>query len=1484
MGSRQAQLSIKESINLITDLIQHHYRHVTIVLDALDECYEKSRADLFILLARLACTQEAVVKVLISSRNEVDIMDQFGRSANLYIDADDNAEDICKYVNREIDNRLLHGKARLAIRLQAKEALNRKAQGMFRWAALQVESLCDPEYVHSEEDVSELLRTIPETLEATYTEILAKFQRYQTFSREAILNGLKLLMCAEYPMRITEVLGAVTILSGTGCTKFDEDDFIRMAHSLIVVDRQSKSFRFAHLSVREYLEGHPDFSAESTHAVAAEACLKVFIDDKDSDVALRAERLEGATNVLDIVRGYFHSYALTHLGRHCKKSGAKRHQGQLQRMLSYFLVDEQGRSAFRQWNRDCFQTDLETAPGTCQERRNCSSRPAQPLFMACVYGFDDIAERIVTRDNSALNAENFLRNNPLEVAATYGTYSTFTKVYNLAVTAQKSCIRPTELLSAAAGSIPAILRFLLDQDINIPSYASVLLAGARNQEYGEEMVQLVLQKAGNVDEVILEGIFRSSSSIAAIDLLLSHLGPFDITESMFLAAAKNVHIGRELMEMFKSRCQDVKITEECFISAAIGDKDVDGAESIELLLRHPKRCNITEEILESVARWGNAQSSRSLELLLAQYEPLEITEDLLAAAASNIYGGPTILHLLLERSKSPNITQQVLQKAVLKDTLNILLAHPCCPDIAEETVYIMIKTLSGQQDVVRFVFERSEKFQITEALMRTVASNREARDMAYLLSQSRAYPVSEATITAAVSNWHDGTHMTQLLLQNARDLQFEPSEDILLAAMNNGPSALGLITFFAKTFQSLPVTENVIKAAIKNYRDGKRLMDLLFSGSFGPVNVTTGILEAAAEQDDIEVIQFLLQHKGEIEISESILKSAVRPFATNNGVLKILLSQPNRPSITEVVLEAAAKRGSLSSMELLFAQPDAPKPTSKMLTLAASNLHRGEEVVDYLLSASECLITEDSLIAAAGNIYSGLSVMRLLLSQPESRSLITEKVLQTAISNGSQGQEFVQLLLSQPDRNMKVTVETLKLAVSKAAETSEYSLGPVSSVLRLLLAHSTQLMSEPESLLEAAAERRDGKWIVQLLLSHFEDIPITQKALKVAAGNAKAGTSIMKVFLNRPGVSVSLDVFRTAASNKYQGTQMMQLLLAHSSDSIELSEEVRMVALGNSVCGRSLLELLLVRSQNFNITSGIIEAASRNDVFGTILLLRLLKEAITNAYEQPVPELVQKLKEGPNGLRDALFISICEGDEQVLKFFLEHDADVTAQAGELGTTLDVAVYAGNLRAVELLLDHGANVHSRSSLRGSTLEVACERGHFEIVRCLIDHGADINQIDSMGRSLLHRALRQDQMDLINFLLSIGASATMIDHQKLSPMHHAVCGNSDHGIKRLLELGISLEEEDFLGWTPLHWAARSGNMTAAEKLLEAGASKMKTDSEGRAAYRIAAICGHRHLQALLWIPDISDLDADCRPARSNGTWCDACDLVVSTIKDN
>lgn len=78
------------------------YPQVTLIVDALDECDKKTRAQFVNVLDNLVLKSPRPVKVFISSRPDRDIKSRFEGGPNVEIRATDNQDDIEKFIHHEI--------------------------------------------------------------------------------------------------------------------------------------------------------------------------------------------------------------------------------------------------------------------------------------------------------------------------------------------------------------------------------------------------------------------------------------------------------------------------------------------------------------------------------------------------------------------------------------------------------------------------------------------------------------------------------------------------------------------------------------------------------------------------------------------------------------------------------------------------------------------------------------------------------------------------------------------------------------------------------------------------------------------------------------------------------------------------------------------------------------------------------------------------------------------------------------------------------------------------------------------------------------------------------------------------------------------------------------------------------------------------------------------------------------------------------------
>ena len=132
--SARRNLPVESCLKLLSNLLEH-YKHVVIVLDALDECSKESRGLILSDLLSILKKSKHPVKAFISSRYSLDIEVRLRNFPNICIEARDNAGDIENYVKSELTRRienteLLQGHVSMELREHIEKVLQRDANGM----------------------------------------------------------------------------------------------------------------------------------------------------------------------------------------------------------------------------------------------------------------------------------------------------------------------------------------------------------------------------------------------------------------------------------------------------------------------------------------------------------------------------------------------------------------------------------------------------------------------------------------------------------------------------------------------------------------------------------------------------------------------------------------------------------------------------------------------------------------------------------------------------------------------------------------------------------------------------------------------------------------------------------------------------------------------------------------------------------------------------------------------------------------------------------------------------------------------------------------------------------------------------------------------------------------------------------------------------------------------------------------------------------
>ncbi|CZR60508.1 related to vegetatible incompatibility protein HET-E-1 [Phialocephala subalpina] len=408
-------LTLDETTDILLKIFEEN--PVTIVIDALDECDPDERHKLLEALDTIISESASLVRVFVSSRNDGDIVCQLEESPNIFIRASDNSADIARYVQEQVSEaikkkRMIKGKVSPEMKERIVTTLIDGAQGMFRWVSLQIQQLCDNRRVKHEEDISLELGRLPKTLAESYEMIYQGILHMARASQSLAVRTFQLLLCAQRRLTPAEMLAAVTVdpLSGDPIIS-SEADLLDACCNMVFLDDEVGSFRFAHLSVREYLEARIDYATNIINVPVMNRCILIFLCESGDIVPNPSKE-----HVVVQQNEAFHRYATTYWPVHC---GLGTMEVEKSTNLKRFIGTKGASSdAFEKWIISCnalkkikgFRrrprgNDVERMDSTELEPWHLKDRllisvttPPSILFVSCAFGLGPIIRHLLPRE------------------------------------------------------------------------------------------------------------------------------------------------------------------------------------------------------------------------------------------------------------------------------------------------------------------------------------------------------------------------------------------------------------------------------------------------------------------------------------------------------------------------------------------------------------------------------------------------------------------------------------------------------------------------------------------------------------------------------------------------------------------------------------------------------------------------------------------------------------------------------------------------------------------------------------------------------------------------------------------------------------------------------------------------------------------------------------------------------------------------------
>lgn len=200
----------------------------------------------------------------------------------------------------------------------------------------------------------------------------------------------------------------IALAHGSQATKIiQKDDLLHSCSGLIFFHESLGRYRFSEPSTRRYLGGLPENDPNANHAFAAVCCIIYLSSDKIA----RRDLPPSHSQTSDVFLDGFHQYPCVYWPYHLSKSEELRLQPPLRGLSeSFMMVRLETSDAFTCWSEAAeygvygggdILEDWSSRYGT--KVWDSIGRPADYVFVAVAWGFDDVVENRLQSDPNAVN-------------------------------------------------------------------------------------------------------------------------------------------------------------------------------------------------------------------------------------------------------------------------------------------------------------------------------------------------------------------------------------------------------------------------------------------------------------------------------------------------------------------------------------------------------------------------------------------------------------------------------------------------------------------------------------------------------------------------------------------------------------------------------------------------------------------------------------------------------------------------------------------------------------------------------------------------------------------------------------------------------------------------------------------------------------------------------------------------------------------------
>lgn len=817
-------------------------------------------------------------------------------------------------------------------------------------------------------------------------------------------------------------------------------------------------FRFAHLSVREFLEKKPGFTEVSCYSLAAECCLLQIIASSNcsnaehlmSDVQL--SYLRGCSPCTESSpRARFLEYANRFWMEYCIviPRSNRSEDADFGRIFQFFFSDKPGSNSpldsWVQWycSRVLEDEDSEASLKLQTFLTSCSDCLSRSFLVAIYFGFSEILT-VCVKDRGL---DDEMKNKGLLLAAVAAQHEAFDILRE--DREDWAMIEPV-LFYAVRASDKERLALLLDEALEFMITPRIITAVAQDGDYCKLTILLDRFPGLKITDEVLD-VAMENASPDTFRLLVARTVKPVVTEYSLLIPGNNIFEASkqeadaylEKMVIILDTMGKCDLTPRLMSSVAkCRDERV-----LEAILKRGAACNITEEVMVEAAREGRKNFS-----LMLQYGG-KVTEAILDEVASSC--DAQVWQVLLEQGYGSSISLERLKLAAQnypygKDVLSMLLDHADDVTLANELAGLThdVARLGWNTDIIGLLLDRAKDVKISQDMLSDAISNR----------------------------CSDRLGRVRMFLERLSKVHI--TEDMLLVAAGDIYDGAELIRMFLERGGEVEISEHVLLAVIWNHSQGSRIFQLI-TAQIRAVNLKDDVLIYVAQNSNTDLVLELLERSEAKIVTGSLLKAAAANFLCGDELVKILLP---RAEITDFP-------------EDLFIE-------------AVGNAYSGTEVIIVLEEAFGRVSMTESLLEKCVHRATKKNTIDLLLSRADPTQ-VTKEVLISAMSNPDDYSDRVRCAVAEKSLHVPITADILRLA-------AEY--GSI-NLFRFLWSRYHRF-SVPEDLINVAAKSTDED-IFAFLLNETDCVEIGEATIRAVVGNGRNASYLFRLLLQQ-GLSVDL--------------------------------------------------------------------------------------------------------------------------------------------------------------------------------------------------------------------------------------------------------------------------------------------------------------------------------------------------------------------------